>query len=561
MIHLRYICIIAIVLLAPVFVSCGGGGSDSGSSKPPLASTDPADIVASIRYQVANISYTQSSSIIAKVFDANGDRVKDGTPVRFTLNENNITKTGYQTSVLFSNGKTTFDTVTTNGFCTAILSLVGVLTQECNVATVTIRPIGFIQVLQNVNVAFFSNTSSSFGIILTADDATIPGDGFSSTVIRAKILNAFGNPPISGPITIDFTTSPSGVGTLSSASVVADQNGEASVNFTSTQVVDPTSVIITAVATIPSACFAGSYSASDMISVGLTPQVIGSIVVSADPTTIFTYGTADDTETPNTSTVSAIVDDENGFPIVDNTLIKFTAKDRDTGEPIGIIDPFALTSNGVAEVTLKAGFKAGVAEITAEDSSGAVAGATFVVIETDLSIDGCSPPTGSTEEEYFYDFSQCATGGFAPYTFALDPDFDNQLSGLTLSEDGILSGTPSDNVRIRVIVTDAFGNTAKQTFNIAVSTGEALAISPASGSFTSGSLDSITFTATGGTGSFFWSLNVGSVQPASAFTITPSGSTAVVAYNGTAIVTPGSLTVTVSDGTTTSAPVTITVNP
>ena len=387
MIHLRHFCIIAILLLAPVFISCGGGGSDAGSSKPPLASTDPADIVASIRYQVANITYTQSSSIIAKVFDANGDPVKDGTPVRFTLNENNLTKIGYQASVLFSNGQTTFDTVTTNGFCTAILSLVGVLTQECDIVTVTIRPIGFIQVLENVNVAFFSNTSSSFGIILTTDDATIPGDGFSSTVIRAKILNAFGNPPISGPITIDFTTSPSDVGVLSSASVVADQNGEASVIFTSTQVVDPTSVIITATATIPSACFSGYYTVSDIISVGLTPQVIGSIVVSAEPTTIFTYGSAENTDIPNTSTVSAIVDDSNGLPIVDNTLIKFSAKDRDTGEPIGIIDPFALTFEGAAEVTLKAGFKAGIAEITAEDSSGTVAGTTFVVIETDLSLE------------------------------------------------------------------------------------------------------------------------------------------------------------------------------
>ena len=548
MIHLRYFCIIAVLLLAPVFVSCGGGGSDASSSKPPLASTDPANIVASIRYQVANISYTQSSSIIAKVYDYNGNIVQDGTPVRFTINENNITKTSYAASVLFSNGQTTFDTVTANGFCTAILSLVGVLTQECDYVTVTIRPIGYIQVLENVNVVFYSNTSASYGVILTADDSTIPGDGFSSTVIRAKVLNAFGNPPSSGPVTIDFSTNPEDVGVLSSASVIADANGEASVTFTSTQVVNPISVLITAEASIPSACFSGYYSASDIISVGLTPQVIGSIVVSAEPTTIFTYGSEEDTDTPNASTVRAIVDDANGLPIVDNTLIKFSAKNRDTGDPIGIIDPFALTSEGAAEVTLKAGFQAGIAEITAEDSSGTVSGATFVVIETDLSLGECSPPGGSTEEDYFYDFSQCVTGGVAPYTFALDPEFDNELSGLSLSEDGILSGTPTDNVRIRVIVTDSFENTAKLTFDIAVSTGEALIVSPTSGSFTSGTTDSITFTASGGTGSYFWSLDVGSVQPASAFSITPAGSTAVVAYNGTAILTTGTMTVTVTDG-------------
>ena len=85
---------VILLLIIPIFFSCGGGGSDAGPQGPPQGSTDPADIVASIRYMFANVTYSQSASITAKVFDYNGDRVPDGTPVRFTVNENSITSLG-----------------------------------------------------------------------------------------------------------------------------------------------------------------------------------------------------------------------------------------------------------------------------------------------------------------------------------------------------------------------------------------------------------------------------------------------------------------------------------
>ncbi len=476
------------LLVLPLIFSCSGGGSSDGASKPPQGSKDPADIVASIRYQLANVSFSQSASIIAKVFDFNGDRVPDGTPVRFSINDVNFTNVSFaQAGPIFSNGQTVFDTVTANGFASVILSYQGVITNPCEVVLVTIRPIGYIQVFENVQVVFFSNASASYGLVLTVDDSTLPGDGFSSTTIRAKLINYFGQP---APVlsTVTFSKNPTDVGLLNgsaeSVSVPTDDNGEAMVVFTSTQVANPISVLVTADAQINLSCGVAvlATSVTDIISIGLTPQNIGSITVTAEPQTIFTNGIEDSEETPNNSRITATVDDINGFPLIANTLVKFTSVDQTTGDPLGIIDPFGLTDEkGQAIVQLKAGFVGGVALVTATDSSGNVSGETVVLIKSDLEI--VTESLGETTNDVtFYEAFVEATGGVPPYTWSVSPESVKQPEdiGFTFTQVeniGSFSGNPSaagfiGNIGFAIVVEDSVGNTTTKILSFTITEAE-----------------------------------------------------------------------------------------
>ena len=273
----------------------------------------------------------------------------------------------------------------------------------------------------------------------------------------------------------------------------------------------------------------------------------------------------DDDTTPQTSTISAVVKDENGFPFIDNTVIKFSAVNRDTREPIGIIEPFGLTQTltvnevnlqGVAQVPFTANFESGIAEITATDSSGEVEGTVFVTILADIDFDDTcvDMPDATLDEEYLYDFRDCIVGTqeTGPYTFTLLPDIaGNPPLGLELSEEGIMFGIPTEEgvFIFAVEVTDSFGNRAFEVFTLEVVTPEGeLAISPESGTFSDGVTASLVFTVEGGIGEYSWSLNTRTVEPASAFSIISVEATATVTYDGTAITTPGSMAVTVTSG-------------
>jgi hypothetical protein len=561
--------LIGLLLIIPLLLSCGsGGGSDSDNPQPPPGSKDPADIVASVRYQVANISYSQSASIIAKVFDYNGDRVIDGTRVRFTINQNNVTKTPFSGgSFRFSNGSTTFDTTTVNGFCTAVLSFVGVLTDPSAIVRVTVQPVGFNQVFENVDLVFFSNASVGFTLVLTTDKSTITGDGLSSTNIHVKIINAFGAPP-QGPVEVNFSRNPNDVGSFNTTSVVTDNNGEATVTFTSSKVREAVSVIIMAEATVPVSGFSGGVSVSDIISVGLTPQVIGSITLARGTNTIFTYVT---TEGPQETTITAQVFDVGGVPIVDNTVIKFSAVDQQIGQPLGLIPPFALTKDGVAEVIFQAGLKAGLAVVTATDSSGSISGSTFIEIRTDLKINPINAQdpnennlaSGIINRSYLFRLAPLVSGGVIPYTFSV---ISGSLPpGLTLTEAGDITGTPTETgtFTFTVQVEDAVGNTVSASFKIDINS-SGLFIDPSSFTFTSGSASSQDLIAkiitSGGdvedlTRTYEWNFEIYGVSPASAFTFAAgSGTRAVLAYDGTKIVTGGTIIVTVtSNGETATA--------
>lgn len=132
-----------------------------------------------------------------------------------------------------------------------------------------------------------------------------------------------------------------------------------------------------------------------------------------------------------------------------------------------------------------------------------------------LALSDFSLQTGKVGEAYSgHDFKTNTTGGVAPYTYSYT---GNLPAGLTLSTDGVLSGTPTQyaSVGLTVTVTDFKGVTAQKTywFNIL----------PADLFINEGRLNqgkvghnyqfSFATVTGGGTDSRTWSLNSGTIPP------------------------------------------------
>jgi hypothetical protein len=78
-----------------------------------------------------------------------------------------------------------------------------------------------------------------------------------------------------------------------------------------------------------------------------------------------------------------------------------------------------------------------------------------LTIDEALHYDGPSALPGAVEgQPYSFDFGQYITGGVEPYDFSTTSTLPD---GLTLSVDGVLSGTPTsaDEVSLTIVVTDS----------------------------------------------------------------------------------------------------------
>ena len=420
---LRNTCFLLIFLFSLALLSCGGGGSSVGPDTPPQPSSDPADVVLGVRYQIANTSVSQSSTVYGKVFDYNGDKVKDGTIVRFQVFLDDGA-TGFR----FSNSDTTFDAPTVSGVSSAVLSHVGQLVAP-QIVRVQVSVPGFIQVVRTIDIFFYSDLATSYQLILTPDKTALSGDGADHVQIRARLLNPFSVPFIGAEL--QFSVDPA-LGSFVSptlplfteATRITNERGEAFIEYIAPLTDKATNVTITGTSTlvfltksIPFGTYQVILDVFDMVSLGINAQEPGSISIEADPPRIL----ASDITTPGLGThrseITIRAFDVNGNSMVDGTVVHLTAMNSlypnltlgliPSFAVLGqIVDPAGETVQGGAIVSFFAEGEPGVAVITA--SIGDVKGSGQVEIEDAASLQILDPATGQPLTDFTWTIDECS---------------------------------------------------------------------------------------------------------------------------------------------------------
>ena len=157
-----------------------------------------------------------------------------------------------------------------------------------------------------------------------------------------------------------------------------------------------------------------------------------------------------------------------------------------------------------------------------EDSYLTFVSATFTlkVSAPTLAITTASPLPAATGSQYYYQ-TLAAGGGNGSYTW-LVPSGSTLPAWLSLSAGGVLSGTPPDsvagttlNVPVEVADTEPTPQQATLTFSLSIVAGQLTitTTSPLPGA-TAGAAFSSTLAATGGNGSYTWSVPAGNTLPA-----------------------------------------------
>lgn len=257
------------------------------------------------------------------------------------------------------------------------------------------------------------------------------------------------------------------------------------------------------------------------------------------------------TTTPVTVSLDAIAfspDGLNGWAVGMGGTILRTTDGGETwtqvGSELGILDNLA----GVTVVSATEAYIVGYGNIFLKYSN----------ITTALAITTTSPlPAGVVGQAYSQTFTSTAGAG-GPYSWNVTSG--SLLAGLLLSSGGVLGGDPTTagNSSFTVQVTDVAGNTSSAPFTLQVNATAALTItttSPLPAGFV-GQAYSQAFTATGGAGSYSWSVISGSL---------PAGlllSSGGVLSGNPSTAGDSSFTVEVTDaaGNTTSAPFMLQIN-
>ena len=178
-------------------------------------------------------------------------------------------------------------------------------------------------------------TGAAANVVVTADPASLPADGASTSTIAAQVTDSNGNPVADA--TVDFATT---LGSIAPATATTDENGVATATLTA--------ATSTGTATVSAA----SGDVSGSTDVPFVTGAAANIKVSADPATLTADGSS-------TSAVTAQVTDANGNPVAGAEVSFATTA--------GAIAPATATTdaNGEATATLTAGIAVGTATVTA----------------------------------------------------------------------------------------------------------------------------------------------------------------------------------------------------
>jgi lipopolysaccharide export system protein LptA len=153
--------------------------------------------------------------------------------------------------------------------------------------------------------------------------------------------------------------------------------------------------------------------------------------------------------------------------------------------------------------------------VTATDQLGSATAVNYsVTIDPPVVVTPATLPTGTVNDPYSFAFA--ASGGSGTYSFS---EVGTLPSGLSLSSGGVLSGTPmqSGTFNITVTATDSNGGSASLAFTFSVNP----AVVPAPATLASATLNapySVTFTATGGSGSGYAFAESGALPAGMTFT-------------------------------------------
>ena len=319
---LALISLIGLSISIFMIIGCGGGGT-SPKAPPIFEPGTPAFLDLGVRYSNVNLTYSRSAMLFARVVDNNGDLI-DGTTVEFSVNTTE--------DVVFNNSQQVYRSDTVSGFATAIITYRGTVNWPVAVE-VTARAVSVASVYDTETVVIYDNPAVTPNLTLEADPPTIPGNGYSTSIITARLVNGYAI-PIEG-VTITFSLSPA-LGTLSATEATTDADGEATVKLTSAKTAYPVTVVVTGDIEW------NGIDTSDIASVTYTPQVLSAVTLSAD-----NYVLA----SGNKTTLTAKLWDEEGFPLIAGIVVEFDGFGCDPD--LYSLDSFALTDdNGEAKATL-----------------------------------------------------------------------------------------------------------------------------------------------------------------------------------------------------------------
>ncbi len=566
--------IIAILLLSIFLFNCGGGSG--GSSSPSGEKPGVPEIVQVLPSHY--IALTNSAIIIrAKILNGNGGPVRNH-PVTFTnlspigtlINENDV-PVGNKTVVKTNNSG---------------LATIKVKSSTTGFATIMAEVAKGVGIVRDRKTVYFSSTLASQPFMyLDADadsDSTYnePSDytlfennsaSDNQVLMRATVFNKFGQrvygatvqfgsdyPYKSGssPICSDGTTTcyvtfPNGI------TATTDSNGQAYILVQ----VDPvlrnllTVLNITALADVNGDGYAD---AGGVYSLYLLPITLNSITVTASPNIL-----APDDE----STISASVKLNTGGPAPDGTAVGFVAD-------CGSVEPFALTTTGLASVKYKAPSSppaSGTCRVTATVDG--LSNFVDITISSDLTV---IPETQVISGASGGTVSYVISGGVRPYAVTSSNRFaacnsedadcsDAEDSGTwnISTPDGsgnyiftatVPQNTPSQTVTFTVM--DAVGKTDTATLTINVA---ALTVQPGTITIDGTAGGNVTFTIYGGVPPYDIFANI--ADPVFAPTpaqVTSSGNTFTVTVPANTTAKTIIYTVRDANGSTTTGTLTIT---
>lgn len=409
----------AIVSIPLFLYGCGGGGGAGEATVSPGVPS-PSN---TIKLYASKVVETAGNplNLYATVSDGNG-RPVEGATVRFAV-------TAGAGTLSSSSTKTDSRGVASVSIKTSSPS-VTVITATADDAS-AVRTLYFVSSYNPQATLYLSADADGDNVYNEQGDFTVTADGRSQVKLKATFYNITGNPEAGR--TVLFGADKNSI-SFSDTSAITDSYGNAYTTFTA----KGSGTVVTVYA------FEATTGAADIVSFTLKPITVSSVQVVADSNTV---------DVGNSVGITTCVFDTSGYPVPDDTYIRYTVNPADAGK----IELFGYTTGGCHSTTFQA-VKAGSAMITATASgkSGSVA-ITVTEPVKDLKI---VPDTANTTIDTFFTFT--VTGGRKPY------------SAVASSSNATVEWADASHVRVKssvaetvtVTVIDDDGNTATATLTV-----------------------------------------------------------------------------------------------